>query len=109
MGRRIMLGELFAKVGPIGSPVHEELILVFPILDPIEVHVDSFGALLFNGVVGKSFGGGVVDTDRSWWLGIPQFGQGCTNGDRLFPIDKGGSGFGFSRKAMALPMILETM
>ena len=28
---------------------------------------------------------------------MPQFGQGCENGDGLLPIDKGGSYFGFSR------------
>ena len=97
VGSRIMLGEVVTKVGASGFSVHEELHLAFPILDPIEARVDSFGALLFNGVVSKAFGGGVVTKDRSCWLGIPQFSQGCANRYGLLPIDKSISNFGFSR------------
>ena len=49
----MMFGEVVTKVGATGFPVHEELILAFLILNPIELYVDSFGALLFNGVVEK--------------------------------------------------------
>ena len=70
----MMLGGVFTKVGAAGFPLQEELILACPILDTIEVHVNNLGALLFNGVAGKTFGGGVVDADRSWWLGMHQFG-----------------------------------
>ena len=62
--RRMMLGELVTEVGSAGFTLREELLLAFLILDPIEAHVNSFGALLFNGAVGKAFGGGVVNADR---------------------------------------------
>ena len=49
--RRMMLGELVTEVDSAGFTLREELLLVFPILDPIEAHVNSIGALIFNGAV----------------------------------------------------------
>ena len=42
VGSRMMLGEVVTKVGAAGFPEHKELLLAFPILDPIEAHVDRF-------------------------------------------------------------------
>jgi hypothetical protein len=62
---------MFSKiVGPICStpvPVDVELTLAHAIANPIETHVDSFGAFLFDRVVGGAGGGSVVgDNDRGW-------------------------------------------
>ena len=92
-----MIDELVTKFSAARFPIQEEFILAFLILDPIEAHVNIFGAFLFNGVIGETFGSGVVVANRSWWVGMPQFSQGCTDGDGPFPIDKVGSGFGLSR------------
>ena len=41
-------------------PIYFELALSSSVTDPIETHIDGLGAFLFDGVRGKSYGGGVV-------------------------------------------------
>ncbi len=57
-----------------------------PIAEPIESHVNRFGAVLFDSVVGNAAGSVVVSLDRHGWLGMAQFGQGDTNGADVLGI-----------------------
>ena len=76
MGTRVVLGELVTEVSDDGFPINEKLALPGAVLDPIEAHVDGFGSFLFDCAVGKSFSSGVVKTDLSWWLQVPEFCEG---------------------------------
>ena len=66
------------------------------VLDPIEAHIDGFEYCLFDCAVGKAFSGGVVDTDWSRWLRVPEFCEGSTDRHGLLTIMEGGANFGFS-------------
>ena len=48
-----------------------------------------------NGVVFKTFGGGVIETDGGGWLGMSKFDKGVKKGDSLLAVEEGGSNFGF--------------
>ena len=64
-------------------------------MDPVKAHVNGFQPFLFDGVVCKTFGGGVIDMDGSGRLGMSEFGKGGKNGDSLLAVEEGGSDFGF--------------
>jgi hypothetical protein len=130
MGGRVMLGVIIGKVVPHRPPVDQELSLACPVLDPIKTHVDCFRLFLFDGVIGETFGSGVVDLHRRWWLRMSHLlergpgtrwsavGVGVTLGDDVvaawkiaamvrmawscsFPmVAKGAAGVGFSRAEM---------
>ena len=65
-----------------------------PVLDPVKAHVDGFRPFLFDGVVCKTFGGGVIGTDGGGRLGMSEFVKGGTNGDSLLAVEECGSDFG---------------
>ena len=65
------------------------------LLDPVKAHVDGFRSFLFDGVVCKTFGGGVIDTDGGGRFGISKFVKGGTNGDSILAVEECGSDFGF--------------
>jgi hypothetical protein len=65
---RMMFGEIIGKYGTAGLPVHTEIALMDTVMHPIEVHVDGFGAALFDCVVDDSVSTGIVDLDRCWRL-----------------------------------------
>ena len=57
MSRRVMLCVIVGNIGYAGLPVDEELAAAGTVADPVETYVNGFGALLFDGVIGKSDGG----------------------------------------------------
>ena len=61
----MMLGVVVAQVSDAWLPVDEELTLACVIAYPIKAHVDLFRSFLFDGVVGKAFGGRIVNLDWS--------------------------------------------
>ena len=54
MRRRVMFCVIVGKVGYAWLPVDKELAAAGAVADPVEAHVDGFGALLFDGVICKS-------------------------------------------------------
>ena len=66
-----------------------------PVLDPVKQHVDGFRPFLFDGVVCKTFSGGVINTDRGGPLGMSKFDKGGTTGDIFLAVEECGSDFGF--------------
>ena len=60
MGGRMVFGEVIGMIGAAGTPKNVELALADPVADPIKMHVDGFGPLLFHGVIGNAAGGAVV-------------------------------------------------
>ncbi len=64
MFRRKKVGERIRFVLFARAPIHVVLALAHAVADPIESHVDCFGAFLFDGVVGNAGGGAIVSLDR---------------------------------------------
>ena len=51
VGRRVVLGEVVTKVRDSRPPDNFELALVDTVFQPIKLHIDRFGAALFDGAV----------------------------------------------------------
>ena len=51
MSRRVMFFVIIFQIGYSWLPVDEELAADGAVADPVEAHVDGFGALLFDGVI----------------------------------------------------------
>ena len=49
-----------------------ELALFDLVSNPVEAHINGFGLLLFDRVIGNAFGTRVVCLDGSGWLGVSQ-------------------------------------
>ena len=68
VGGGMMFGEVVAVVVFAWGPKDLELALADTVADPIEAHVNCFGALLLDGVIDNSLSAGVVRLDWSCWL-----------------------------------------
>jgi hypothetical protein len=60
------------------------------IFDPVETHVDSLGATVFDGVAGDT-GGALFDLEQGWWLRPAHFGERGSKSDCFFAIEEQGS------------------
>jgi len=86
VGGGMVLRKVVGSIGDAGLPEDVELALVGPVAEPIESHVDRFGASLFYSVIGNAAGSVVVSLDRRGWLGMAQFVQGNANGADVLSI-----------------------
>ena len=57
MSRRVVFFVIVGQIGYAWLPVDEEMAAACVVVDPVEMHVDGFGALLFDGVICKSNSG----------------------------------------------------
>lgn len=73
MGSGMMLGKIVSAIEDAFFPVDVELALADAIADPIEAHVNGFGALLLHGVVGDAGSGAVVSDNGRGWLRMAEF------------------------------------
>lgn len=87
MGRRVMLGEVVGFVESAFLPVYMELALANAIANPVESHVDGFGATLFDSVIGDADGGAIVGLDESGRLRMAHLGQGGPNDSGVLAVD----------------------
>ena len=69
------------------------------VADPVETHVDCFGALLFDGAICKSDDGRVVNLHGRGRLGLAEFAEQCADGDGFLSIDIDGTNFGFGDRS----------
>ena len=76
----MMFCEVIGAVGRAAVPVDMVLVLTDAVADPVETHVHSFGAFLFDGVVGEAGGCGVVSLDWRSGLWVAEFCEGDTEG-----------------------------
>jgi hypothetical protein len=72
--------EVVGHVGRAAFPVDDELALADADADPVEAHVNGFGALLSDGVIGNTHGTLIVGLDGCGGLGMAQFGKGGAEG-----------------------------
>jgi hypothetical protein len=59
---KMVFHEVVSEVGGATLPVDDELALAYAVADPVEAHVNGFGALLVDGVIG--------DHSLSVWMGV---------------------------------------
>jgi hypothetical protein len=72
-GWGVVLGEVVGEIVDAALPMHVELALADAVADPIKAHIDGFGSLLLNCVVGNTHGAFVVSLDSCDWLGVAEF------------------------------------
>jgi len=84
----MVFGKIIGMVGTARSPKNVKLALLDMILDPIKMHVDGFGLLLFHGVIGNAAGGTVVSLKWCGWLWVAKFIQGNAHGINSLCIQK---------------------
>lgn len=95
MRRLMMLGEVVGKV--LGSLILEdnELALADFVLDPVEMHGNSFGLPLLDGFVDKTRCGVVVRVHGSGRLGVVHFFECNDDGAGIFGIEEEDTEFCF--------------
>ena len=91
----VMLRVVVGEVQSPGAPIDKELTKFRTILEPVMVHVDGFGAFLFDRVVGESCAGGVVGLDGRGRLRMTKFFEGGADWDCLSCSHVGRGYFGF--------------
>ena len=91
-----MLSVVITKVAVSRISRDDEFYFFGVVLDPIKAHVNFFRSFLFDRVVGKSIGGGVVDTDWRRGLGLDDLYKGGPVRDGFLVIHEGSTNFCFS-------------
>ena len=69
------------------------------VLNLIKTHVNSFGSILFDGPVGETLSGGIVNLHWGRWLRVTHLGESGANGHKLLSVEISGSDFGFGHTA----------
>jgi hypothetical protein len=88
MGCRVILGVVVSKVDFSRCPIDMELVLLGPIADPVETHINGLGPLLFYGSIDDAISCGIVGAKRRGWLLVSEFDQCCAEGHGLLSIVK---------------------
>jgi hypothetical protein len=87
----MMFSKIIGLVKSAGFPIDMELALADTVANPVETHIDGFGALLFDSIVGNASGGAVVCYNGCGRLGMAEFFQADSKGACIFAIvEKGG-------------------
>ena len=73
----------------------DELALLYSVLDPVETHVDGFGAPLFDGGIGNAGGTCIVRLDQCGALGMSHVFKGLAEYGTVFAVVEQRSGLGF--------------
>jgi len=84
----MVLCEIIGAIGGTWPPKNVKLALTHAIADPIKAHVDGFGLLLLDCVIGDATGSAVVHLEWCGWLHMPQFLQSCSDGVNCLRIEK---------------------
>ena len=92
----VVLGVIVSKVGGTRFPVDMVLALLDSVLEPVESHVNGFGATLLDCVVEDAVGTGIVNLERGGWLGMSKLEEGLPDGNSVLGIDEGCPSFSFS-------------
>ena len=95
MGGWMVFCMVVGKICGAGHPINDKLALASAVLKPIKTHVDGFRPLLFDGVIDKALGSGVIHLEGRGRLWMSEFNKGCTDGDSLLAVKESGTTFGF--------------
>ena len=69
----VVFGRVISQVGLARGPIQCKLLLCDTVFDPVESHVNSFGAFSVECTGDDAVGCLVVCTDRGRWLGVAHF------------------------------------
>jgi len=94
-GRAKVLRVVVGKIANAGLPLDDELAVLDAILEPIETHVNCFGAFLLHSSIEDATGDTVVSCDESGRLGPSHFMESLPEGDSGLGIDECRAGLGF--------------
>jgi len=95
-GRSKVLCVVVGKIANVRLPLDDELAILDAILEPIETHVNGFGAFLFNRSIEDATGNTIVSCDDSGRLGPFHFMESLPEWDSGLGIDESRAGLGFS-------------
>jgi hypothetical protein len=70
---RMMICEIFPHMGVTWRPTNIEVVLFYPVFDPVESHIHFFGAFLFDCVIDNAICGGVVSFEFCGVLVVTHF------------------------------------
>jgi len=87
-GRSKVLRVVVGKIANIRLPLDDELGVLDAILEPIETHVNCFGAFLFDSSIEDAADNTVVSCDDSGRLGPSHFVEGLLEWDSGLGIDE---------------------
>ena len=90
-----MFSEIISLVQSSSFPIDVILALADAVTNPVEVHINCFGSLLFDHVIGDAEGGTVVGDNWSGRLGIAKFHEACMNRACFFAVVEESSKFSF--------------
>ena len=90
MRGRMVFGKVISFIENALFPVYKKLALADAVMNPIETHVDGFGALLFDTLVGNTSCSAVVSLDRGRWLRMAEFFKINVQWASLFTIEEKG-------------------
>ena len=95
VGSAVVLGRVVGKIYGAGGPVDVELSLVGAVSEPVEPHIDGFGAVLFDGRVDDSVCSAVVGAEGRRWLWVSEFSECCSEWDSVAGVHVESTDFGF--------------
>ena len=84
MGSRVMFGKVISLIASSWFPKDGKLTLAFAIVEPVKVHVHSFGAFLLDSIIDDPTSSVVVGLEWGSWLWVAQFFQGSVDGAKGF-------------------------
>jgi hypothetical protein len=92
---QVMFSEVVSQIVSAAAPVDKELAFRDVVFDPVEAHVNGFGATLFDNVDGYAGGPGIVGLNGSGWRGMAHLGEGGVEPGTIFGIVEEGTKFSF--------------
>jgi hypothetical protein len=88
MVRQVILGVIICKIEFSRDLIDMVLVLLGPIVEPVEAHINGIGPLLFYGAIDDAISCGIVGAKRRGWLLVSEFNQRCAEGHGLRSIVK---------------------
>ena len=80
----MMFGEVVRSIFICFTPVDAELDLVDAVTDPVEAHIDGFGAALLDSVIEHACCIIVVGINYFWWLRVLNCEKSCSDVSSLY-------------------------
>ena len=91
----MVFGSVVTKIFFSRGPLELELELFNSVFDPVETHINGFGAFLFECAVDDAVGSAVVSAYGCRWLGMAHFDESSSDGYGLLSIKVNSGDFGF--------------
>ena len=84
----MVFGEVVRSIVVYFTPVNAKVALADAVTDPVEAHIDGFGAALLDSVIVYSCCGIVVFINYCWRSRVLKCDKSCSDGGSLFVIEE---------------------